>query len=135
MPMEWTNQLSVGVSIFDNQHKQLIRLLNDYEKGLCNQSSSKERLLQLINGLADYVNVHFKSEENYMKKYNYPDYEKHKKTHDDFVKKVLEYKTKFESGKLLLSMEMANTIKDWITKHIMGMDKEYSKFFAQKGVK
>jgi hemerythrin len=102
-------------------------MLNDFYQGIRN-GSSKEKLADLIKGLLDYANTHFKNEEIYMASVGFPGIEEHKKEHEAFLSKAAEFYNKYTSGKLILSLEVTNFIKDWITHHIKSEDKQYAIF-------
>ena len=129
----WNDKYSVGVRDLDNQHKQLINLLNELYEAMQN-SSAPDKLGKIINQLATYTKVHFTSEEKYMEQYNYPGLAAQKAEHAKFIEKVNNFKSDFESGKLALSLNVASFVKDWLTSHIEGSDKKYGPFFNSKGV-
>jgi hemerythrin-like metal-binding protein len=132
--MEWTENLSVGIPSIDKQHKKLIELFNTFYESIHNKVE-KDKMLSVINGLKEYTVQHFKSEEVIMKIHNYPRLNIQIKSHDSFVKSVLDFEERYKQGKLLLTIEIVNFIKDWITKHIMEEDKLYTTFLTQRGVK
>jgi hemerythrin-like metal-binding protein len=132
--INWSENLSVKIGSIDNQHKKLVEHINAFYDSVA-QGSSKEKTLELIKAMKNYTVSHFTSEENIMKQYNYPAFSAHKVEHDKFVAKVLDFEDRFKSGKLLLSIEITNFIKDWLTSHIMGTDKKYSDFLLKNGVK
>lgn len=129
----WKDQYSVKVKEIDNQHKMLIGILNElYEAMLAGEA--KEVIGGTIKSLADYTGVHFSYEETLMKKHNFPGYQEHKNIHTQFIAKVADFQDKHKQGKLMLSMEVMNFLKDWLKNHINGIDKKYADFFNQKGV-
>lgn len=129
----WNDSYSVKVKELDSQHKMLIDTLNELHEAMMNREA-KEVIGGILKGLADYVGVHFSYEENLMQKHGYPSLDEHKKAHQAFVQKVVEFKKKFDGGHLMLSMEVMNFLKDWLKNHIKGTDQKYSEFFKQKGV-
>jgi len=131
--MEWTDQLSVGIPSIDKQHQKLIKLFNDFYDSI-QKKDSKERIAFVIKGLKDYTVEHFNSEEANMRMYHFPGYIAHKKDHDDFVQAVHDFEDRFHQGKLILTVEITTFIREWITKHIMDIDKQYTAFFIQKGL-
>lgn len=131
--LSWTKDLSVNIDSIDNQHKKLIELISDFYDNI-QKRSNDENIAKLIKGMKDYTIMHFSSEEKYMKQYNYPDYETHKKEHDAFIAKVMEIEEKFNSGKLMVSFEITTFLKGWIKKHILEIDKKYSEYFIQHGI-
>ncbi len=131
--MEWTNDLSVKVTSFDNQHKKLIEMINDFYASV-EKGKLKEVVQKLLIEMQKYTKTHFYSEENYMVKYNYPDYAEHKKEHEVFIKKVEELMTKYSEGKMILSFDITKFLKDWLVNHIQGTDKKYSEFMNKNGI-
>jgi hemerythrin-like metal-binding protein len=127
--IEWTTEFSVENPKIDDEHKRLFKLLDDFYEGLQN-GSSKEELGNLIKGLLDYANFHFSNEEAYMESIGFPNLEKHKEEHRQFIGKATDFYEKHTSGKLILSLEVTNFIKNWITNHIKSEDKQYAAFLA-----
>lgn len=132
--VNWSDQLSVNIRQIDEQHKKLVSMLNELHDAMLN-GKGRDVLSQILDGLAEYTVTHFATEENLMKKYNYPGYVNHKAEHDRFVEKVSEFKEKLSQGQLTLTMEVLNFLKDWLTSHIMGSDKKYGPFLNERGIK
>lgn len=77
MAMMWNDDMSVGVPVLDEDHKTLIRLLNDYTEALEND----EGLMvtdSIFAALGDYVHYHFTREESILEQAGYPQLEEHK---------------------------------------------------------
>jgi hemerythrin len=132
--MQWSDTLSVGVAEIDAEHKNLVSYLNDLHFAM-SQGKSNAIMQSLLARLVGYTQVHFGTEEKYMKKWNYPGYVYHKGEHDAFVKKVAEFKAKFESGQAAISVEILIFLKEWVVNHIQGTDKKYGPFFNKNGLK
>jgi len=127
----WTDDLSVNNVDIDNEHKQLFALLDSFYQGLMDDSP-KLRLQELIIGLIDYTKNHFTREEAYMRRLAFPEYEMHKKQHDLFIAKAESFHAKLKAGKMILSLEVTNFLKDWLVNHIKGSDQKYARF-AREG--
>ena len=132
--INWTDSLSVGVSELDNQHKRLIAIINDLSEAM-KKGKGKDVLGRIMSSLINYTQTHFTAEENYFEKYNYPQSSSHKGEHTAFVKKVSEVKAGFDAGKLSVTVETMNFLRDWLKNHIMGTDQKYTQFFNEKGLK
>jgi hemerythrin len=50
------------------------------------------------------------------------------------VKKVKDFKEGFDDGRMMLSIEIIDFMKDWLLNHIQGSDKKYSALFNEKGL-
>ena len=130
----WNDSLSVKVAEIDLQHKKLVSMINELYDAM-KIGKGKEVTGKILNGLISYTTTHFQQEEKYFDKFCYPDKVNHKKEHLDFVKKVSEFKNDFESGKVTLTIDVMNYLSDWLFKHIKVTDKNYSKFFNDKGLR
>lgn len=126
----WTNNLSVGNADIDREHQQLFALLDDFYQGI-KEGSPKLKLQELIQGLLDYTNVHFTREEQYMQRINYPNLEHHRQQHQVFINKANEFYDKITNGKLILSLEVTNFLKNWLVQHIKGADQNYARYVSQ----
>jgi len=131
--MNWNENLSVKIKSIDEQHKKLIDLINDFYINIQNRSNN-ENISELIRGMKKYTETHFVTEERYMKRFNYPDFNAHKKEHYSFLNKVTDLEVKFNSGKLIVSYEITGFLKEWLRNHILVIDKKYSDFLIKNGV-
>ena len=130
----WTDELSVGVELFDNDHKELILIANRLHDSITVRAQEAV-LSSLLNDLLKYTIFHFGHEEGYMIQYGYPEYEKHKDEHEGLVRKVEDYIEQVGSGKTSISLSLMGFLKEWLVNHIMKSDRDYMDFFAKKGVK
>jgi len=131
--ISWSENLSVGVKQFDDEHKHLIDLVNKLNNALVVGGSVKT-MEHILKSLVSYTAVHFKHEEEYMTKYHYPEYLAHKKEHDGLTRQVSEFSDRFKSGKVSFSLELMTFLRDWLANHIMGSDKNYKDFFVSRGL-
>jgi len=129
--IEWEDSFSVGVEIFDNEHKKLIEIINRLHLALLMKETDAV-MGKTLKDLIDYTITHFAHEEENMANQTYPEFFKHKKEHDELIKKVQDYKTQIESGKTTISLSIMNFLKDWLMGHILGTDMKYKDFFAGK---
>ena len=131
--INWNDSLSVNVAELDEQHKQLIRLINEFCDAVT-QKRSKEAQVILLGGLAAYTKTHFATEERYFARFGYPGAAAHRKEHDELVQQVADIRRRVEEGRLVVSIEILNFLTRWLNEHILGSDKQYSAFFNAKGL-
>lgn len=131
--MEWDDKFSVNVAEIDEQHKKLFGMISIFYETL--RDEKKAALGTLLNSMVDYTVYHFSTEEKYMDKFNYPGTESHKKEHKFFTEKVLDVKERFDNGKLVITFEITNFLRDWIANHVQGTDKRYSGCFNENGLR
>jgi hemerythrin len=134
MPIiSWNDNFSVGIKEIDAQHQCLIELVNKLHDSM-KAGKGNAVLGPVLEDLLKYTQFHFSTEEKYFRKYGYPEYLQHKQQHDDLTQKALELKSNFEKGKLTISIEVMNFLKDWLSSHILGVDKKFGPFLLSKGL-
>ena len=130
----WDDTLSVNVAEIDQQHRELIAMINELNSAM-KMGKGKDALGGIVNRLISYATTHFQTEENYFAQFGYPDTEDHKKEHVAFVQKVSSFKEGFEKRELSLTIDVMSFLSDWLKNHIMGTDKKYTRFFNEMGLK
>ncbi len=128
--LTWNDSYSVKVDTMDEQHQKLFELINSFYDEIGKQSQAK-LIFDLIAGMKAYTIEHFNEEEQLMQQCNYPGLTEHKKEHADFIDKVTDLEEKLKSGKMIISFEITNFLKDWIKKHIKESDQQYSAYIGQ----
>ena len=131
---EWKDEYSVGIESIDQQHRKLINLINLLQTATTySTGGGYER--EALNELVDYTVSHFGYEEELMEKYDYPDFEPHKKQHQKMIDTVNRILDQYEQNPDLAMRDAHQFLKDWLIQHINGTDKQYSDFLISKGVK
>lgn len=119
--MQWDDTMSVGVEELDDQHKQIINIINDAYEAI--QKHDEHRMPELIDKMQEYSSVHFATEEKYLKKYNFPELQGHKFLHVKFNRDVAEFrKNLFETTNF---SQIFVYLSRWLTNHIMEEDMKY----------
>ncbi|MCP4154520.1 MAG: hemerythrin family protein [bacterium] len=132
--IQWKEKYSVGVKEVDKQHKVLMDTLNELHEAML-AHKGREVLAGIIKRMVGYAADHFSYEEKNMQKFNFSGYTNHKKEHDAFVKKVVDFQEKHTAGKLTLQIDILRFLKEWLDKHIVGTDKGYTACFNKNGLK
>jgi methyl-accepting chemotaxis protein/hemerythrin len=130
----WDDSYSTGIHKFDEQHKVLIRMVNDLHDAM-QQKRTKEAVGEILRGLADYTVNHFADEEKVFAQTGYPDEANHKIIHKKLVDQVVGFIGKFQSGEAVLSQDLLSFLQDWLINHIKGEDKKYGPHLIRNGVK
>jgi hemerythrin len=132
--MTWTEKMSVGVKVLDDDHKKLVSMLNELHDGL-QAGHGKEALGKILDGLINYTKIHFGREEQFFSKTAYADSAAHKKEHDELTRQVIDVQQKYKSGAVsTLSLEVMNFLKNWLIQHIQGSDKKYGPHLNAQGI-
>jgi len=131
--MTWDSTLLVGVAEIDGQHKKLVEIVNTMHDGL-SVGKAKEILGKVLDELVAYTVSHFSTEERIMTAQKYEGYEKHKAEHTKLIEDVSDFVQKFKAGKSMISIELMNFLKDWLSKHILETDKKLGAALNAKGI-
>ena len=126
--LTWNDEIySVGIRKMDEQHKQLVGLIN----ALHNQRDAKDRQFidKVFATLVQYTANHFGDEEKILKKIGFPEFALHHKQHEAFIRNVTDLKGQFdaEGGKSALE-KLTKFLGEWLTHHILVEDKAYGKY-------
>lgn len=131
--IDWDESYSVKIASMDDQHKRLMRFINQLHEAM-KEGKGREAVEKVLDGLVEYTRLHFGAEERLLKLHGSPDYEDQRRAHEALIKQVLQFKDKVHEGKAPLSQEVMSFLKDWLLKHIQGMDMKYGDYLKAKGV-
>jgi hemerythrin len=122
----WSNTFSCGIKHIDDQHKELVDLVNDmFHHSTGNDKEEREYFNKVIQKAVNYIKIHFATEEKIMAAIKYPGFAEHKKAHDVFVLKVVENIRNYETERHHTLYSFTKFLKDWVLSHIAVMDKQY----------
>lgn len=113
--VKWSEDLSVGHDLIDDDHKKLISLLNKliaaHYAGV-----SGSVLADVFAELQAYATEHFAREEGILERLNYPDIAEHRNQHNQFIED-LAHIMESKAGGALIQM-----LADWLINHIVEHD-------------
>ncbi|MCL2720998.1 MAG: bacteriohemerythrin [Treponema sp.] len=122
----WSSKLSCGIKLIDNQHKELVALVNDmFNHVTGDYSQEAEYFSQIIHKAVRYIKVHFATEERIMLATKFEGYTEHKKKHESFILTVVESINDFKYKRRFSLFYFTKFLKDWVLTHIAVMDKKY----------
>lgn len=136
----WTEEDSVGVQLFDEQHKVFFHIASNILECLQSDmggSAKRNTFISLLRYLKGYGTFHLSSEENYFSQFHYEDAAAHIATHNKFRETIDTFmlNAEQESADLeKIGKEMAEFAGNWLLSHIRVVDKEYSNFFHEHGM-
>jgi hemerythrin len=119
--MVWSEKFSVGVKRLDFQHQQLFNLVNDLAV-LLDAAPTSDAIGDILERLTQYAGYHFKTEEQIMKNYRFPEYDSQVREHTEFKARTAKFRMDAIAGKANLSVEMLAYLENWLTTHILESD-------------
>jgi hemerythrin len=125
----WLSAYEVNVAEIDEQHRELFRMFNDLLDAMWD-GKGKSIMQEKLQFLANYAVTHFTTEENYMIRYNFPNYTIHKKAHDDFTAGVVDFLKSYEleGAKTDALVSVVQDLGTWTRDHIRDMDQEMGQY-------
>lgn len=131
----WTDDLSVGVGLIDEQHKMLIRRLNDMSQAIEDVKGPTE-IARTLEFLIEYTDFHFSTEAEHMKRSGYPGLARHLKKHEEFTSTLADLEEEFrEDGATQILADSIDTfLVNWLIKHISNVDVEFGAYLEEKGI-
>jgi hemerythrin len=132
--MTWSAKNSVGVEALDNQHKDLMRLLNEFHAASI-QGKAQKVAGPLLRQIASLANEHFSAEERLMESARYPGLAKHRAQHRELTAKVAEFVSRHEKGDATICTQLLYFMRDWLTAHMQTEDRQYTPWLSAHGAK
>lgn len=122
--MTWNPTYSVEVAAIDAQHRHLVGMINGMMEVLSRGSESVE-IVALLEDLLEYTRFHFDFEEKLMARAGYTGLDAHREKHAAMKAEVTRLLAEAQSSRTVVAIKLMNFLKSWLSKHIMGTDKEY----------
>ncbi len=121
--IDWTDEFKVDDGPIDDQHRQLVEIVNKFDEA--NRRGKGSRIMsEILNELMGYTQEHFVYEEGVLKEASYPQLKQHQSQHRQLIQKLERLQFEYSSGKRVTA-EMKEFLKYWLTSHILKDDKRY----------
>lgn len=133
MAYTFTKDLETGNALIDSEHRQLIDAINNL-LAACSTGKGRAELGNITKFLQDYTAKHFSDEEKLQVQSQYPDYQNHKRYHDEFKKVVAGICAKLdkEGPTITLVGEVNSAIAGWLINHIKKEDVKVAQHLKSK---
>lgn len=135
--MIWKEKYRIGVPLIDSQHEELFRRVTEFVEtlrspGEWNQKS--EKVNETLDFMKDYVITHFHDEEAYQREIGYPEFEEHRKIHNDMVRYVGEVAAQNERGDCdeRLMQQFAGKLLAWLINHVAANDQKIAQYVKSR---
>ena len=130
---DWSNNYSVAIGSVDAQHQKLFAIARELHAAM-STGQGNAALGRILDRLVQYTAVHFAHEERLMRLHDYPDFAAHKAEHDALVRQVMTFQQDFNSGRVTITVQLLQFLKDWLQNHIQGSDLKYAPHLKQCAV-
>lgn len=131
--IHWRDEFSVGVEEMDVQHKKLLAMINRLIEEQHTLTDPKT-IAELLTGMVDYAQEHFRAEEYLMAEYDYDRKALQEIQHKTFIEKTMSFLAASDIGPNILSNALLDYLGSWLVGHILTEDMKYKEFFISKGL-
>ena len=133
--MDWTDEMSVGVKVLDDDHKKLFAMINELHEAM-QVGRGKQALADILARLTDYTVEHFNREEGLLAEADYGSLDLHHRVHEKLKADVAEMRRKFVEGtETAMPIDLLQFLQNWLKNHIMLTDKRYSEHLKAHGIR
>lgn len=118
--MELPEKLKTNIRVIDEQHKELFDIIKKIK--MANDDAGE--LKSLLTELVEYTKYHFRTEEEFCKKFDMELYERQKRYHG-WVKQVLNKYIELIDEDIMITElreELSELIEKWLKNHILKDD-------------
>lgn len=126
MTFEWKEAYSVKIKEIDEQHRKLFNMILNLES-VSHNTDFNLLIKQILEDLMEYVNIHFETEEYYLKKCDYAATDIHISLHDE-MKNDLNQKINMFFSRDITALDIIglhNFLLNWLKHHILEQDQMY----------
>ena len=131
--MEWDPDYGTGVGQIDEHHKHLVKLLNTAYEALTG-GNRRERTVAIVDELVEYATYHFATEEHLMGALPEQEKKHHVNEHRAFSKRVVEFRDQMTRGETAITTTVLAFLGDWLTHHILHVDKKLGRHLVAAGM-
>ncbi|MFC2138090.1 bacteriohemerythrin, partial [Bacteroidota bacterium] len=128
----WISKYNLQIPEMDDQHKRIVKLINEVNEALDGKKSGSE-IVKIIKNLINYTSYHFHTEEDYFKEFKYKEAADHKKEHKGILTLLQTTEKNVAEGNLDKLDEDLIEIKSEIITHFTEVDIKYIDTFKMFG--
>ena len=132
--LNWSDEFDVGVAAIDEEHKQLLAIINRFYDGM-STGASEQTLYSIFNELLDRTKAHFEHEEEYFATTQFPLAAEHEKLHENLTSQIATLQQN-DIGKNDTARPLGLTyfLKSWLLDHIQNDDKKLGAHLNKLGI-
>lgn len=119
--IEWKDEYRVGVPAVDEEHRDLIELINTLHDNIRAQSHAPD-VLEFLGEIYARIASHFALEELLMRQNDYDEYAEHKSDHEQLLEEIRDIMDDYEDGRLLNDDDLAQRLDRWFGVHFRTRD-------------
>jgi hemerythrin-like metal-binding protein len=119
--LQWKNEYSVGIESMDDEHREMITLINStYDK--LGSDAEPDQIDDCLAEIFNTISMHFALEERIMQKAAYAEFEAHKNDHEDLLDRLRDLMDDFFADPVTGAQRLEQNLSDWFEGHFSTFD-------------
>lgn len=129
--IQWSEKLSVMIDEIDDQHKKIYNMINQLSEDYQRHIEPERLQLELVEMII-FICTHFQTEEGYMRRLDYPEYQSHKDQHSELISRLINELKTFDDHPVESAGNILELLSSWlIDDHIWIADGKFGGFIAK----
>ena len=120
----WGKHCETGIPLIDEQHKGIVSIINTFYYMMGKKVNNYMLYSCISNTLRNYSNIHFFTEENFLKELQYDNIDQHREWHRKLAKEINIIER--EGIKTNDPRPLLEFLKKWWIEHIKEQDLQYA---------
>ncbi len=131
--INWSEEFITGIKSIDDQHRNLVDLVNKFEEA-SRRGKGSRIMSEILKNLVGYTQEHFAHEEKIMKECEFPGLEQHRARHRQLLQKIEQFQFEFDTEGHRITVAVRELLIYWVRSHIVQDDMAYVRHLEQSRV-
>lgn len=119
--LQWKPEYSVGIQSMDDEHREMIELINaTYEK--LKSNSDADQVEEYLGEILSTISMHFALEERIMRNAGYGEYQAHKDDHEILLDRLRDLMDDYFDDPDVGASKLEQGLSDWFAGHFSTFD-------------
>jgi hemerythrin len=119
--LQWKPEYSVGIESMDDEHREMIELINLVYEELGDHPDN-DRIDSFLGDIFSSISMHFALEERIMRNAHYYEYPAHKADHEKLLDQIRDLMDSFADDPDAGARELRESLSTWFSEHFSTFD-------------
>ena len=119
--LQWKSEYSVGIESMDDEHRDMIALINDTYQRL-DSDAGVDQVEECLGEILSTISMHFALEERIMRNAGYGEFQAHKSDHEDLLDQLRDLMDDFIAEPATGAKRLEQSLSDWFAGHSSSFD-------------
>lgn len=125
--LDWKEDYETGVAEVDQEHREIVDLVNDAYARL-SAGQSKDTVSRCLGDIYARISAHFALEERLMRSVGYDEYDPHKTDHERLLDELRDFMDEYDAVAAFDPVLFGRILSDWFAIHFRTFDARLHRF-------